>query len=233
MRQAARPTYAPRALPFVDTLQYLAITGLAGGVIPAGNALRNAGGIGLGLGWLVMAFAGLTLAYAAPKLVRAAYLLLRNGTLEASLKQVGTALLESLDEAGLLCFPPEALSVIVDRTLKGERIVMIEGADRASERLFLDAMTEILGPIGNPRYLLVRQSFLARRLRIDYHAVPSVLGQRKEWAEMFAKHWAKRVGKAQLVFTRNAEGRRFLLVARTRSLAAGFRRDVDLLAAWH
>jgi hypothetical protein len=144
---------------------------------------------------------------------------------------VGTALLDSLGEAGLLTCPSESCSVIVDRTLKGERMVMLEGADRAGERLFLEALTELLGPIANPRYLLVRRSFLARRLRVDFHAVPSVLGQRKEWAEMFAKHWAKRVGSAQLVFSRNAAGRRLLLVARSRSLAAGFRRDVDLLSA--
>jgi hypothetical protein len=179
-----------------------------------------------------MAFAGLTLVYAAPKLLRAGYLLFRNGTLETSLKQVGTALLESLAEAGLLSSSPNSCSVIVDRTLKGERFVTLEGADKAGERLFLEAMTEILGPIGNPRFLLVRRSFLARLLRIDYHAVPAALGQRKEWAEMLAKHWEKRVGKAQLVFTRNAEGRRFLLMARMRSLAAGFRRDVERLSAW-
>jgi len=100
------------------------------------------------------------------------------------------------------------------------------------ERLFLDALAEILGPVENPRYLLVRESWLGRWLRVDFHAVPTVLGQRKESAEIFAARWKARVGRGSLVYARTAMGRRTLLRARAGSLAAGFRRTVDTQSAW-
>lgn len=86
--------------------------------------------------------------------------------------------------------------------------------------------------VRNPRYLLVRESWLGRRLRVDFHAVPAVLGQHKDLAEHFARCWRARVGGARLVFTRTGDGRRALLRARSRSFAAGFRRNVDALSVW-
>ena len=96
----------------------------------------------------------------------------------------------------------------------------------------MEAIAEVLGPVQNPRYLLVRPSRFGWRRRTDYHAVPTVLGAQKKPAELFAKEWRARVGSSQLVFTRNAEGRRLLLRARVRSFAAGFQRSVDRRSAW-
>ncbi|MEO6214898.1 MAG: hypothetical protein ABIO86_02615, partial [Sphingomonas sp.] len=135
-------------------------------------------------------------------------------------------------EAGLLGRAADDYAVEVACAVKGERLVTLRGADRATEKLFLEALAEVLGPVENPRYLLVRESWLGRRLRIDFHAVPAVLGQRKESAEYFALRWEARVGRAKLVFTRSGNGRHVLLRARARSLAAGFQRAVDTLSAW-
>lgn len=55
---------------------------------------------------------------------------------------------------------------------------------------------------------------------------------KKEWAEGFVKLWAKRVGSSTLVFARNPQGRRTLLRARAKSMAAGFQRSVDRRSAW-
>ena len=98
-------------------------------------------------------------------------------------------------------------------------------------RLF-PAIAEILGPVENPRYLLVRHSWLGPRTRTDYHAVPSALGAKKEWAERFAALWNLRVGSASLVYARTPAGRRTLLRARMKSFAAGFQRSVDRRSAW-
>lgn len=84
----------------------------------------------------------------------------------------------------------------------------------------------------NPRYLLMRGSPLGRWLRIDYHAVPTAIGQHKDAAEFFARRWARHVGTGKLVYLRSAKGRRILLRARTRSMAAGFQRAVDRLSVW-
>jgi len=231
MRQVARPNYAPRRLALADTLQFLVLTGLGGAIGSAAGAMRQFSNVST-IGSLLLIFSGLVLFYALPNLGKAAYLLVRNGSLERSIEQVGRALLEALEEADLLVGTADAYDVLVDRTIKGERLVTLPGADRATEKLFLEALAEVLGPVHNPRYLLVRESWLGRRLRVDFHAVPAVLGQRKEFAEYFARRWKARVGRAKLVFTRNGEGRHALLRARARSLAAGFQRTIDTLSAW-
>ncbi len=106
------------------------------------------------------------------------------------------------------------------------------GVSRATERQVMQAIAEILGPVQNPRYILLRTSWLGLKKRVDYHAVPAVLGQRKEDAEGFAKLWRGGVGSSQLVFTRTAKGRRILLRARASSFAAGFERSVDRRSVW-
>ena len=69
-------------------------------------------------------------------------------------------------------------------------------------------------------------------MRADYHAVPTALGAKKAWAEGFEKLWNQRIGSSRLVYTRTPEGRRVLLRARAKSLAAGFQRSVDRRSAW-
>ena len=60
--------------------------------------------------------------------------------------------------------------------------------------------------------------------------MPAVFGKRK-LAEAFAKAWRRHVGSAKLVYLRDAAGRRLLLRARTRSLAAGMSRAVGAISA--
>ena len=110
--------------------------------------------------------------------------------------------------------------------------MIVSGVARATEHALIEAIAEVLGPTENPRYLLVRRSWLGPILRTDYHPVPTALGARKEFAEIFRDAWEARVGSSKLVFTRTVEGRLVLLRARARSFAAGFRRRVDRRSAW-
>ena len=90
----------------------------------------------------------------------------------------------------------------------------------------------MLGPLGDARYLIERDSSTLRNLiyrplwllvrkafRLEedlkaYHRVPDVLASRRERAESLAHHWQKYVGGGRLIYTRTAEGRRILLQAR-------------------
>ncbi len=108
----------------------------------------------------------------------------------------------------------------------------LEGGTEAENKYFLDAMQEVLSPIDNPRYLLVRESKSGGMRRVDYHAAPDVIGRKKANAEYFAKAWKKRVGKARLVYTRNEEGRRILLKARVQALSSAFRKKADQISVW-
>lgn len=230
VRRVAEASYAPRQLAWTDTLQALVLSGVSGGAFSAAGVVRQFGHMG-GLTTLAMLFFGATFVYALPKLGLAANLWRRNGTLERSLAQVGKALCGSLCHAGVLMGTASDYAILVKRSVSGKCEVIIDGATRAEERAFLDALAELLGPIQNPRYLLVRKSRLLGRARFDYHAVPASLGARKELAEHFLAEWRRHVGSSRLVFVRT-EGRRMLLRARVQSFAAGMQRAFQRRSIW-
>lgn len=231
VREIATPTYAPRRLSWHQTLEWLAIGGVSAGVSAA--SWQAAGDYGAPL-LLVLAAAGAAGTVAAlPKLARGVWLTARNGSLEGSVSQVAQTVLHMLVRDGTIDqVSADRVHVKVERSLDGSRQLHFEGLRRIAERAALGAVAEILGPIENPRYLLVRRSRLFGWGRVDYHAVPTQFGRNKALAESFAKEWRKRVGPSQLVATRSEEGRRMLLRARTASLAAGFQRRVDRRSMW-
>lgn len=229
VRETAAPNYAPRVPAWSDTLQAVCWSALAAATFAVGENVLQASDAGLtlmGIGF-VAGLAGL------PKLARAARLIWRNGSMEGSLRQVGRVVLETLCRAGLAS-EAEARDGRFDvrTSLDGRKDVVVCGVSRSTERLIMQAIAEVLGPVQNPRYLLVRHSRLGWRTRTDYHAVPSALGAKKECAERFAALWAARIGSSQLVFTRTPAGRRLLLRARAKSFAAGLQRSVDRRSVW-
>lgn len=138
----------------------------------------------------------------------------------SSLREVGLALLDALVEARLLHTPRARLTVVVSEIEGGDRLAChLAGGLQREQRLFADALDEVLGPVNSPRYLLVGRRWPGGRRRYDWMPVPAVLGAKKEGALAFARHWRNRVGPMRLVYTRTAEGRDLLLAARCRSFA--------------
>jgi hypothetical protein len=180
-----------------------------------------------------MAIAAAGALAALPKLAKAGWLLFRNGSLEGSLEQAAKAVLIGLHSAGCLSDLERGnASFEIGVGLDGRLDILVHGTSRTSERMIIEALAELLGPVRNPRYLLVRSSWLGPRRRTDYHPVPAAIARRKESAEEFHRAWRASVGDSRLVFTRTPDGRLLLLRARARSFAAGFRRAVDLHSAW-
>ena len=101
MHRALRTRHAPRTVALLDTLHYLAITALLGGAFAGARAAAEQGWPGEVQG-LILIFVAAGSLYAVPRLLKALYLALRNGSLERSLGQAGRAILDALDEAGLL-----------------------------------------------------------------------------------------------------------------------------------
>lgn len=231
IRRQIISNHAPARLVMSDTLQYLALSGLGGGLLSAGWALRNMAG------WAdftspALLIGGLTLLYSLPKTGKALWLGFRNGTVERSLGQVARTVIDAMAEADMLHGCPENIAIHVERDLAGRARLSLLDLPRGDERLILEAVTEIIAPIANPRYLLVRRSLFLGGLRYDYHAVPSRLGQRKEYAEAFAAHWRRHVGGCRLIYCRHAGGRRDLLRARSRSMANAMQHWQDQLSVW-
>jgi hypothetical protein len=111
-------------------------------------------------------------------------------------------------------------------------LIRVTGASRRDEAEILTAMDEVLGPVTNPRYLLEQASLFAGLHRVDYHALPSAIGARKDLAEIFRSRWNWRVGQLKLRYLRNPEGRRLLLRARAGAFAAGFQAPFERYSVW-
>ena len=174
----------------------------------------------------------LAAAVALPKLLKALYLLIKHGSVASSMEQIGKAVLKSLFRAHLIQTDITRLRVVSSAGRHGVVSCSLEGATSYERSLFIQAMSEVLGPIENPRYILVRKTPLGRFIREDYHVVPDCLGRKKELAEFFMKMWAKYVGPTKLIYTRSVEGRRLLLTARGHSMSSAFLKRSERISVW-
>ncbi len=181
---------------------------------------------------LVAIFAAIAALAALPKCLKALWLFLWHGSVASSMRQVGKAVVRSLAQAEIIETNRWQLKVVAQRQEYGFVSCSLKGATTRERSVFLDAMQEVLGPIENPRYVLVRKTPLGWLMRKDYHEVPALLGKKKESAEYFRKMWARYVGPTHLVYTRTPEGRSFLLKARAHSMAQRFQRRAERLRAW-
>lgn len=168
---------------------------------------------------------------ALPRAWKAVNLLVRTGSPEARLGEMGKAVLEALHHAGEIKTPLATLRPEAIRRGK-EFLVALDGGTFHEKTLFLEAMAELLAPLENPRFLLIRHSKLGKWERVDYHAVPEALGRDARAVRFFVARWERHVGPASWVNTRTADGRRTLLRARARSFSALFVRPSERLSVW-
>jgi len=180
-------------------------------------------------------FAALLLGIAAivslPWSLIALWRLIRHGTPERSIKQIGRAVLEALEHEGSIDQQAGLFRVYADRNGDGTVFCWIGGGTGKEQATFLRALREILSPIDNPRYLLARRK-IWKVFREDYFAVPDALARKKEVAEMFTQRWKRLVGPVELVYTRTPEGRKLLLRARNHSLSGAFQKRAERVSSW-
>jgi len=157
--------------------------------------------------------------------------LVRHGTPERSIKQIGRVVLEALEYEGSIDQHARDFRVYADRHQDGTVFCWIGGGTGKEQTIFLRTLREVLSPIDNPRYLLARQK-IWRFFREDYFAVPDVLARKKEFAETFTLRWKRLVGKVELVYTRTPEGRKLLLRARNHSLSGAFQKRAERVSCW-
>ena len=164
--------------------------------------------------------------------LRILWLFIKHGPVASSMKTISQALLKTLCQIGEVRSDYSSMRVVADIGEMGEVYCRLEGGTGREKAIFMKSLQEILDPIENPRYIMVRKSRLLFYERKDYHSIPSIVGAKKKYAEYFAEMWAKHVGKMNLVYTRNREGRLILLKARNKSLSATFRPKSERVTRW-
>ena len=166
-----------------------------------------------------------------PKLLRIGNLLFRHLPVDGTLHQMGLAVRDTLCASGLIETPASRLKVD-SQSFDGAVYINLSGGTFHEKSLFADCMHELLAPIENPRYLIIRHGRWLGRNRTDYHAVPTRLGLRKENATLLHQAWQRYVGDAELIYTRVRDNRRILLHARARAFSAGTEALVNRTDRW-
>lgn len=148
------------------------------------------------------------------------------------LQRIGEAFLNALVHASLVSAKANH-KVVTHADPWGAVYCHLEGESTYDRSAFISALQEVISPIENPRYIIIRKSKLMFLIKQgDYHAVPEGLGRKKEFAEYFEQQWRLFVGKCELIFTRYTEGRKLILKSRVQSLAAQFEEKIKHVNKW-
>ena len=107
------------------------------------------------------------------------------------------------------------------RVIRGDKnsiqtATYLKGGTLREKELFALALSEFFAPIENQRYILRATSWVNDQTK--YFAVPSMFDKRKEDVIAFVANVEKYIGKYEIIYTRNVEGRHILLDARLNAL---------------
>ena len=158
----------------------------------------------------------------------------RTGTIGRVMKQVAIVILETLSAQGLI---KTSLKQVDLKVTTGQQNAMIDvycaNLPAAENNLFIQALQEFLDPVENPRYLLVRRArFMKVIQQKDYFAIPSVIATNKQNVEIFQGLWHRYIGRADILYTRSAEGRKALLKARRSAFSAINKKWSKRISKW-
>jgi superfamily II DNA or RNA helicase len=131
---------------------------------------------------------------------------IRSGRHQAIVSVVGTAMAETDAEAGAVRFDDDR--------------AWMEGPPETSRRFAL-AVSELLGSVRYPRYLLLEPGG-------EVWPVPTAFGATREAADAFARAWAEAVGPCEVLYSRQGRGRDLLVAA----WKAGGRPNVSVVEDW-
>ena len=149
------------------------------------------------------------------------------------IQQIGDALLNSLIKAEVIRGDNSKLKVETSVDEFGAVYCHLEGGTTFDKSTFINALQEVIGPIENPRYVIIRKNkFLLLIQQKDYHSVPEIIGKNKKLAEYFKYQWDYLVGECELVFTRTLNGRKLLLKSRVKSLSSQFDDKIEHVNKW-
>lgn len=147
---------------------------------------------------------------------------------------IAEALLSTLINIGIIKTNYESLAIVTKTDNQGAIYCHLEGGSTFEKSTFILALQELINSIDNPKYVIIRKSYFLKVFsQKDYHAVPDLIGRRKEYAIDFRNQWMKQVGSCELIFTRTIAGRKMLLRSRLLSLSAQLEEEkVERVNKW-
>ncbi len=230
-----QPDVVPNSAIFPFTIKALLFQAIIGGIITFFESLQVVARSNSWRGLLILLVFTLSISVLVtlPRVIKGLWLWVRYGTVETSAKEIGETVLHTLHHGGQVKTDKKRFTIKAEDTFKNGIIhFWIDGGTKFEQVLLLQSVQEIHLPIDNPRYLIKRKSSFGPFASTDYHAVPEEIGRNKQAAEHFHQQWSKRIGKAELIYTRTLEGRKELLKARTNSLSSNLTENSERYSVW-
>jgi len=135
--------------------------------------------------------------------------ILKNSSPEKSISCLTGAVLSVLKDLGEI----ESKDVKLSVKKKGDCVeCSLEGGTQRERSVFSKAVSEMLSPIEDPRYILAARGTFGLDPSRSY-ACPSVIGNKKENAKLLAER-LRSSGKFDIIYTRTEEGRKELFRCR-------------------
>lgn len=167
------------------------------------------------------------------KALKAFKLYVKYRDISKDIHQIAEALKNSLIRCGAIHTEASKLKIVTSQDQKGAVFCHLEGGSTFDKSVFTNALYEIISPINNPRYVIIRKSLFKGFIKQqDYHSVPDILARKKNMAEYFATQWGSLVGNYILVYTRTIEGRKLILKSRLNALSAQLDNQIERLNKW-
>ena len=168
-----------------------------------------------------------------PRFIHILKMLFVYRSLEKYMKTIGEIIYETLYVLDYVQTEPKDVLIDVSE-IDGILICKIRGGKMYEKNLMMNAWSELLNPIENPRYILKRepQTILGFKQKADYLAVPTEIGKRKEDAELFCEKLNKKIEEASVHYTRTPEGRGILIKARIDSMVMNFVDKSERISVW-
>ncbi len=141
--------------------------------------------------------------------------LILHGTPARSVKTLGTAVYRTLVATGQINSAARVESQSTEYF--GTVMLWLRNASVHDQNLFNTAMAEMLSPIENPRYILIKKRRFGGYDYSSSFACPAVIGKKKETVEVLAGHLAANTGDFVPVYTRTENGRALILKCRKRA----------------
>lgn len=129
-----------------------------------------------------------------------------------SMQSLGKAVYLTLRECDLIA-PSARVETQVENNL-GHITMYLRNASVHDQNVFNTAMAEMLSPIENPRYILIRKSKFFGYNYVLSFACPSIIGKKKECAQVLADKLKATSGKFEAVYTHREGGRKMILKCR-------------------
>ena len=130
------------------------------------------------------------------------------------LKLLGISILKTLQDMNQISY---SASVKVNSSNYDLIVKLTLGnASIHEQNIFNVAINELLSYIVNPKYVIIMKKSFKRNYNYSF-AVPSIIGQKKEYVELFVDYLKKNLANFDYEYTRNVEGRKILLQCRKKS----------------